>query len=59
MSDRAVNMRDDRIVLYEQLEIQKQLGYERYSEHSRESFVMAVEAANEPRSISMRNGSES
>ena len=45
MSDKLVNMRDVRFVLYEMLDVEKLLEYERYAEHSRETFDMGVDAA--------------
>ena len=45
MSDKLVNMRDIQFVLYEMLDVEKLLEYERFAEHSRETFNMALDAA--------------
>jgi len=45
MSDKLVNMRDVQFVLYEMLDVEKLLEYERYAEHSRETFDMGIDAA--------------
>jgi alkylation response protein AidB-like acyl-CoA dehydrogenase len=45
MSDKLVNLRDIRFVLYEVLKVEGLLDSERYSGHSRETFDMAIDAA--------------
>jgi alkylation response protein AidB-like acyl-CoA dehydrogenase len=45
MSDKLVNLRDIRFVLYEVLKVEGLLDSERYSMHSRETFDMAIDAA--------------
>ncbi len=45
MSDKLVNMRDVRFVLYEVLDVEKVTQCEYFADHSRETFEMALEAA--------------
>ncbi len=45
MTDKLVNLRDIRFVLYEVLKVEGLLDSERYSGHSRETFDMAIDAA--------------
>lgn len=45
MTSKLVNLRDVRFVLYELLDVERHLRTERYGQHSRETFDLAIDAA--------------
>jgi len=45
MGNKLCDMKDVRFILYEQLKVEELCGFEHYSDHSRETFEMTVNAA--------------